>query len=74
MKLNQPLEGWGGGEKPLRGVVTSTKCPRSMNDIMLDPPAQETSLDETNKTSQVAGPQYQGWAARDTHVLLIAVL
>lgn len=63
-----------GGEKPLRGVVTSTKCLRPMNDIMLDPPVQEMSLDETNKTSQVASTQCQDWAARDTHVLLIAVV
>jgi hypothetical protein len=31
--------GWGWDEKPVRVMVTSTKCLRPMNDIMLDAPA-----------------------------------
>lgn len=58
MKLKQSLEGWG-YEKPLREMVTCTKCIRHMNDIMLDSPTQDTIPEEVNKTSQVANTRYQ---------------
>lgn len=58
MKLKQSLEGWG-CKKPLREMVTHTKCIRHMNDIMLDSPTQDTIPEEVNKTSQVANTRYQ---------------
>lgn len=58
MKLKQPLEGWV-DEKPLREMVTRTKCIRHMNDIMLDSPTQDTMPEEVHKTSQVANTRYQ---------------
>ena len=61
-------------EKPLREMVTSTKCIRHVNDITLDSPAQDTIPGEVNKTSQVANTRHQDWTAHNGHVLSVVSL